>query len=76
MRGLRRYLRVFLFVSLNIYISLLKWRQLIIRSWSWDLLAIKLLPWHTDDVLGMLDPEYEGAIVVRKVISCLPVKVT
>ena len=37
-------------------------------------LAIKLMPWHKGDVMGLLDPEYEGATLLRKVDSCLPVK--
>ena len=39
-------------------------------------LAIKLMPWHKGDVLGLLDPEYEGIMVLRKVDSCSPVKMT
>lgn len=39
-------------------------------------LAIKLMPWHKGDVLGLLDPEYEGVMVLRKVDSCSPVKMT
>ena len=39
-------------------------------------LAIKLMPWHKGDVLGLLDPKHESATVLRKVGSCLPVKMT
>jgi hypothetical protein len=39
-------------------------------------LAIKLMPWHKGDVLGLLEPEYENATVFRKVDSFLPVKIT